>query len=323
MFNFKMIKFILGLYVVFSIFFPGITLAQAQQTCDAESVWNGKECVANTVKYQLLAPLPCKGNELGCVNGELSTIDTGGPDALGKYLNIAINIAVGLAGVLAVLMIVMGGIEYMTSELANTKEDAKSRITNAIMGLVIALGAYALIYTINPNLVRLDTLNFKTAELKVTVEAVDIAQGCSGTNCGGYAKGGDWAAVGGTATALPPFVNVNRSGDCSKIGDQACTSTRGLNTGAVLATQQGCGCVLTITGGTESWLHNTGTSHKPGSSTVDLQMTTDLNNYIIKNGIPGKDARGFKIFVIGDVKYLPEKEGSTTASTGTHWHVYQ
>ena len=65
-----------------------------------------------------------------------------------------IKIFIGLCAVLSVVMIVIGGIEYMTSELAHSKEDGKNRIMQAILGLLIALGSWALLNTINPDLLN-------------------------------------------------------------------------------------------------------------------------------------------------------------------------
>jgi hypothetical protein len=67
-----------------------------------------------------------------------------------------ITIFIGICAVLAVVMIVIGGLEYMTSELPGNKEHGKERITGAVFGLILALGAYALLYTINPNLLNSD-----------------------------------------------------------------------------------------------------------------------------------------------------------------------
>ena len=92
--------------------------------------------------YQLLAPLPNPDNP----NELIKTFDTEG--GLGKYLNPMIKIFIGLCAVLSVVMIVVGGLEYMTSELPGNKSEGKERIMHAILGLLIALGAYALLSTI-------------------------------------------------------------------------------------------------------------------------------------------------------------------------------
>lgn len=58
--------------------------------------------------------------------------------SLGGYLSNIYTLGVGLAGVLAVLMIVIGGIQYIGSGMSPSgKSDAKDRITNAIMGLLL------------------------------------------------------------------------------------------------------------------------------------------------------------------------------------------
>src|SRR3989344_1896364 len=101
-------------------------------------------CITPTnTTYTPLAPLP----GLPAVPYET---DTECP--LGNYLNIIIKLVIGIAAVLAMVMIVMGGIEYMTSDLISSKESGKDTIRNAILGLLIALGAYLILNTINPQL---------------------------------------------------------------------------------------------------------------------------------------------------------------------------
>lgn len=88
-------------------------------------------------QYTLLAPI-----------GNFKTA----PDNIGDYFNIIIKTVLGLAAVLAVIMIIIGGIQYMGDESIFGKTEAKSKITKAILGLLIGLGAYALLNTINPDL---------------------------------------------------------------------------------------------------------------------------------------------------------------------------
>lgn len=90
--------------------------------------------------YPLLQPLPTTGREV-------SDFPT--------YIGRLIPFILGLAAVLAVVMIAIGGIEYAISEAVDAKADAKDRITQAILGLLLALASWLILYTINPDLVRL------------------------------------------------------------------------------------------------------------------------------------------------------------------------
>ncbi len=111
--------------------------------------------------YELLAPLP----GLGSIDTLPS--DTN-PCPFGKYLNIIIRLFLGICAVLAMVMIVAGGIEYMTSELGSSKEAGKGKITHAILGLILALGAYAILNTLNPQLLGGICLN-RLPEANITI----------------------------------------------------------------------------------------------------------------------------------------------------------
>ena len=301
----KNILYILILIVLVGIFIP-IFYVQAQ---DATS----------STDYQLLTPLPCppRANADFVTENGKSVLKTFNPKAekpLGAYLNLMIKLVIGLSAVMAVVMIVIGGIEYMTSELPGNKESGKERIKNGILGLLIALGAYALLNTINPDLLNSDvTIN----EVKVTVDLKneDIPQGCKNEMCGGFKEGINWATTTGKQPTpmANKWMSTNNKPECAKVGDEHCTSTLGLDITTAKTTQENCGCVLKITGGTETWLHGPGTSHKPGSSTVDLAFSTNLDNYIITKGTLGKNGNN-SIYIIGDIKYFKESD---------HWHVYK
>ena len=112
--------------------------------------------------YCLLVPLPGIGDATGYVN--VSGTDANGQSGLGNYINGIIRLVIGLIGVLSVLMIVIGGVEYMTTVNMGEKEGARSRIMGAIYGLILALASYMLLYTINPDLVNL-TINVPGVQL--------------------------------------------------------------------------------------------------------------------------------------------------------------
>lgn len=108
--------------------------------------------------YNLLAPIP----------GLEEAVNT---NDIGKYFNTIFLIAIGLCGALAVIMIVIGGIQYMGDESIFAKTEAKSRIKMAIFGLIIALAAYALLNTINPDLLGGGGLNIKQVTAEIDPEA--------------------------------------------------------------------------------------------------------------------------------------------------------
>ncbi|MCX6778959.1 MAG: pilin [Candidatus Magasanikbacteria bacterium] len=75
---------------------------------------------------------------------------------LGDYIKTVYLWVVGVGGTIAVVLVMVGGFAYMTSAGSPEKiKDAKGRISSALMGLVIILGSYTLLYTINPDLVNL------------------------------------------------------------------------------------------------------------------------------------------------------------------------
>ena len=96
--------------------------------------------------YTFLEPLPALG---GGLSGERAGL-------FGRYAKNAFNVSIGAAGILAVLMIVVAGVQYTLSYANESqKTDARSRINAAIAGLLIVISAYLVLYTINPDLVSL------------------------------------------------------------------------------------------------------------------------------------------------------------------------
>ncbi len=87
--------------------------------------------------------------------------------SLGHYFSLLFNTLIGLAGGISVLIIVVSGLQYIISEVPGVKTGAKGRITEALVGLVLALSAYLILYTINPDLVN---LNLELKQLETTAQ---------------------------------------------------------------------------------------------------------------------------------------------------------
>lgn len=123
-------KRILLLFVIWVCFLPALAFAQ------------------NTVKsteYQLLAPLP------GYIETTKEDKTTAGP-----YIEGIFTLVIALAGGLAVVKIIFGGIKYMSTDAFSGKSEARGTIENAIWGLLLAISAWLILYTVNPNLVKFD-----------------------------------------------------------------------------------------------------------------------------------------------------------------------
>jgi hypothetical protein len=70
------------------------------------------------------------------------------PDAITFIANL-INILLFLAGAIAVLFVIIGGFQYLTSAgNAETAEKGKSTVVNAIIGIVIIILSYVIINAI-------------------------------------------------------------------------------------------------------------------------------------------------------------------------------
>jgi hypothetical protein len=72
----------------------------------------------------------------------VSALDTTTYGTLGKIFGVAMNVVIGVAVSLAVIFIGLGGIKYITSHGdAKAADAARSMLTNAVIGLLVALGA--------------------------------------------------------------------------------------------------------------------------------------------------------------------------------------
>jgi len=94
--------------------------------------------------YHLMVPLPTASGTVTEVEG------------ITDYIKTIYLFAMGIAGVLAMALIVVGGFQWLTATgNTGTISQAKARINNALLGLAVLLLAYLLLNTINPALVNL------------------------------------------------------------------------------------------------------------------------------------------------------------------------
>jgi len=79
--------------------------------------------------------------------------DINNDQELGQIVAWLYAFIVGLSGLAAFVMIVWGGVQYMTSAGDPTKtSDAKNKIKNALLGLLLVLASFLILRVINPEL---------------------------------------------------------------------------------------------------------------------------------------------------------------------------
>lgn len=215
------------------------------------------------------------------------------------------NYSFGVAGALAVGVLIYGGLLHIISAGNTSKQqDAKEWITAAVWGLALLLGAYVILWTINPDLV-----NLKTS----LPGAADNGDGETGTDGLAYTPGVGLTDTYSNAEAESLLaqnnINITSSGDCSLITDPTCTSLDGIPKSAIDTLidltndlRETCSlCYIAITGGTETGHQE----HGAGLPVLDLKYSDTLADFLQQN----KDKYGIK-------KIIDSPHGS-----GPHIHV--
>ncbi|MBD3311624.1 MAG: peptidoglycan DD-metalloendopeptidase family protein [Candidatus Magasanikbacteria bacterium] len=84
---------------------------------------------------------------------------------LGEYLAAVYRYAVGAAAIIAVIILIISGLQWASSAgNDDTINSAKKRIIGAVIGLIISVGSYSILYIINPNLVEFKNLKVLKVE---------------------------------------------------------------------------------------------------------------------------------------------------------------
>ena len=90
----------------------------------------------------------CDGSPVDCAQQGTDSVSAqkGSPDDLSKNIKTVVNVMLFLLGAIAVVMIIIGGIRYATSNGdASATKGAKDTVLYAVIGLVVAILAYAIV----------------------------------------------------------------------------------------------------------------------------------------------------------------------------------
>lgn len=297
------------------------------------TVFSAQTTNTSTRDYTVLAPLP-------------GTTDAGGKTTnIQTYIPGAFKFGIGIAALLAFVMITAGGIQYMTSDALSGKQEGRQKIENAIYGLLLAIGAYTILFTINPKMLEFEldirqpeNVNGPSTVVSIGIIDCNTVEKCFVLDANGVLLGyimtpemiAEDTAIrkellgGGILGSFAVY--VNNPNPCKNGKTIGCTNVFGLPTWAIQglsALADDCGCILTITGGTEGG-HK---EHGPGKNVVDLAPSTKLNSLLaIVNPQANSPVCGTKVAVSIPGKpyvytFRYESGADCGASTGDHWHL--
>ncbi len=222
-----------------------------------------------------------------------------------EYYKTLYEIGVGLAGLLAVIMLAIGGVEYIASAAnPSALDDAKKRIGAALLGLMIALASYLILQTINPNLI-----NFN-------IDLKPVGGGAAGTGGGGPTTQRPGALTAQQVQNQLAAAGIFTKTECAAGQNYDCTRTEGMTQQEVdylvgLKTQCGTGCTVFVSGARDG-------AH--GDGMFDIRPDPQLNAYITGGGAP---VSGTTYPVNGKnctYESAGHVNGNGTVSSGAHYH---
>lgn len=113
---------------------------------------------------------------------------------LAEYISGVYKYAVGIVSIIAIVIIMVGGLRWMTAGgNASAITQAKGLISGAAIGLILLLGSYVVLYTINPNLVSFKALQLQLVSRQL-IEFTDTSEESYQTS--GGAESGDISGTG-------------------------------------------------------------------------------------------------------------------------------
>ena len=143
----------------------GISSDEREKLKDQAESDNSKTC------YEFLEPLPAVDSSGNAA--EATAIEITPTEGISGTFNNMYGMAIGIGSVLAVIMIALYGFRYMSGNKSVYENGKlKEKITNVVLGLLLLLGIYVILNTINPRL-----LDVQPEMTSVNLQALDIEQG--------------------------------------------------------------------------------------------------------------------------------------------------
>ncbi|MFA4941490.1 MAG: hypothetical protein WC582_02745 [Patescibacteria group bacterium] len=177
---------------------------------------------------------------------------------IGEYIAGIYKYGIGVVGILAAVVLMFGGVRWLLAGGSPDKiGDAKAWIGASLTGLILALTSYMILYQINPDLVKVNSLKIKLVEKKP-----EIISGCEWTKL-------NYSGVGGSITFEEcSNYNMVKASDDGKCKSTKPTDQRGAYTGEYDPIE---GYIYTCCcGQTEGWSFDPGIENQLGDASDSL-----------------------------------------------------
>ncbi len=159
-------RFVIILLCFFLFSFAAAVHAQATPS-PANAEDSSQKRPFRSITPELGVPIP--GLELGAAKQEEGSVTV---PFLAQYIAGSYRYAIAIALVAAMIMVVYGGFRYLLGSAFSDVQRGKEIIRDAIGGLIILLGGYLILRTINPETTILQSLTLRSVEM----EQVEFAQ---------------------------------------------------------------------------------------------------------------------------------------------------
>jgi hypothetical protein len=221
--------------------------------------------------------------------------------------------ALSIAGALAIIRVVYGGIIYMISAGNTSKQsDARDIITSAIWGLVLLAGAYLLLNTINPEIVQLKNPSLPAPTPTSSINNNPVNPSFTSSCPANLDSNLCLQEVSMEKNLLSYGINLKSTGNCDNPNNKNCTSLYGFPQSGIdelITLKNKCDCAITITAGTETGHEE----HGFGRAIVDMSFSPSLDSYI-HSQISAGDSPSLNTDYKG-------ADGNSYRYEDNHWHV--
>lgn len=159
-----------------------------------------------------------------------------GISSLPDFINKVYVLVIALGTTFGVLKIAFAGVKYSLTDVISSKQSAKEDIKGVLLGLAILLLPNIVLYTINPNLIKLNILQNVGTKVQLNQSSLPVRQQSGGSQGG---------ASSATGNSVPTGTTVQ-----STQGSQSASQNSGTGNTAQSSQGSGTGVSVPIQGGT-------------------------------------------------------------------------